>query len=61
MEGLYIYYKGKTMLEIVVGGLVALAIRDLLYEIVDRIQGFIFRKRENRYHDLLDEWLDEEI
>ena len=61
MEGLYIYYKGKTMLEIVVGVLVALAIRDLLYEIVDRIQGFIFRKRENRYHDLLDEWLDEEI
>jgi hypothetical protein len=61
MEGLYIYYKGKTMLEIVVGGLVALATRDLLYEIVDRIQGFIFRKRENRYHDLLDEWLDEEI
>ena len=61
MEGLYIYYKGKTMLEIVVGVLVALAIRDLLYEIVDRIQSFIFRKRENRYHDLLDEWLDEEI
>ena len=49
------------MLEIVVGGLVALAIRDLLYEIVDRIQSFIFSKREERYHDLLDEWLDEEV
>lgn len=65
MEGLYniynIYYKGIIMLEIVIGGLLALAIRDLLYEIIDRIQSFIFRKREERYHDLLDEWLDEDI
>lgn len=65
MEGLYniynIYYKGITMLEIVIGGLLALAIRDLLYEIIDRIQSFIFRKREERYHDLLDEWLDEDL
>ena len=65
MEGLYIiyniYYKGTTMLEIVIGALVALAVRDLLYEIIDRIQGFIFAKREERYHDLLDEWLDEDL
>lgn len=65
MEGLYniynIYYKGITMLEIVIGALLALAIRDLLYEIIDRVQSFIFRKREERYHDLLDEWLDEDL
>jgi len=65
MEGLYniynIYYKGITMLEIVIGALLALAIRDLLYEVIDRVQSFIFRKREERYHDLLDEWLDEEV
>jgi hypothetical protein len=65
MEGLYniynIYYKGITMLEIVIGALLALAIRDLLYEVIDRVQSFIFRKREERYRDLLDEWLDEEI
>jgi len=65
MEGQYIiyniYYKGITMVEIVTGALLALAIRDILYEVIDRIQSFIFRKREARYHDLLDEWLDEEI
>ena len=65
MEGLYniynIYYKGITMLEIVIGALLALAIRDLLYEVIDRVQSFIFRKREERYHDLLDEWLDEDL
>jgi hypothetical protein len=49
------------MLEIVIGALLALAIRDLLYEVIDRVQSFIFRKREERYRDLLDEWLDEEI
>jgi hypothetical protein len=49
------------MVEIVTGALLALAIRDILYEVIDRIQSFIFRKREARYHDLLDEWLDEEI
>lgn len=49
------------MLEIVIGALLALAIRDLIYEIIDRIQSFIFRKREERYHDLLDEWLDEDL
>jgi hypothetical protein len=49
------------MLEIVIGALLALAIRDLIYEIIDRIQSFIFRKREQRYHDLLDEWLDEDL
>jgi predicted house-cleaning noncanonical NTP pyrophosphatase (MazG superfamily) len=49
------------MLEIVIGALLALAIRDILYEIIDRIQSFVFAKREERYHDLLDEWLDEEV
>jgi hypothetical protein len=49
------------MFEMIVSVLIGLVIRDVLYEIVDTIQEFIFRKREGRYHDLLDEWLDEEI
>lgn len=49
------------MLEIVIGALLALAIRDLLYEIIDRIQSFIFAKKEERFQDLLDEWLDEDL
>jgi|APGre2960657404_1045060.scaffolds.fasta_scaffold92395_1 hypothetical protein len=49
------------MFEIVVAVLIGLVIRDVVYEIIDSIQEFIFRKREARYHDLLDEWLDEEI
>ena len=49
------------MFEMIVAVLIGLVIRDVLYEIVDTIQEFIFRKREGRYHDLLDEWLDEEI
>jgi hypothetical protein len=49
------------MFEIVVAVLIGLGIRDVVYEIVDRIQEAIFRKREERYEDLLEEWLEEEI
>lgn len=49
------------MFEMVVAVLIGLVIRDVLYEIVDAVQEFIFRRREARYQDLLDEWLDEEI
>ena len=49
------------MFELVIAVLIGLAIRDVIYQIVDRIQEAIFRKREDRYQDLLDEWLDEEV
>jgi hypothetical protein len=49
------------MFELVVAVLIGLVIRDVVYEIIDSIQEYIFRKREERYHDLLDEWLDEEV
>ena len=49
------------MFELVIAVLIGLGIRDVIYQVVDRIQEAIFRKREERYQDLLDEWLDEEI
>jgi hypothetical protein len=49
------------MFELIVAVLIGLGIRDVVYEIVDRIQEAIFRRRESRYEDLLEEWLDEEI
>jgi hypothetical protein len=49
------------MFELVIAVLIGLAIRDVVYQIVDRIQEAIFRKREDRYQDLLDDWLDEEV
>jgi hypothetical protein len=49
------------MFELVIAVLIGLAIRDVIYQIVDRIQEAIFRKREDRYQDLLDDWLDEEV
>jgi hypothetical protein len=49
------------MFELVIAVLIGLGIRDVIYQVVDRIQEAIFRKREDRYQDLLDEWLDEEI
>jgi hypothetical protein len=49
------------MFELVIAVLIGLGIRDVIYQVVDKIQEAIFRKREDRYQDLLDEWLDEEI
>jgi hypothetical protein len=49
------------MFELVIAVLIGLGIRDVIYQVVDRIQEAIFRKREDRYQDLLDDWLDEEI
>lgn len=49
------------MFELVIAVLIGLAIRDVIYQVVDRIQEAIFRKREDRYQDLLDDWLDEEV
>jgi hypothetical protein len=49
------------MFETVMAVLVGLVIRDLAYELINKVQEFIFRKREARYHDLLEEWLDEEV
>jgi hypothetical protein len=49
------------MFELVIAVLIGLGIRDVIYQVVDRIQEAIFRKREDRYQDLLDDWLDEEV
>ena len=49
------------MFDMVIAVLIGLVIRDVVYQVVDIVQGFIFRKREERYHDLLEEWLDEEV
>ena len=56
-----IYTIGEHMFETVMAVLIGLVIRDIAYEVINKIQEFTFRKREARYHDLLDEWLDEEI
>jgi hypothetical protein len=43
------------MLEVVIGTALALAVRDLIYELVDRYQDYKFRKDSRVWRDLYED------
>ena len=43
------------MLEVIIGTALALAVRDLIYELVDRYQAYRFDKDQLAWHELLED------
>lgn len=53
---IYIYYTiGEYMLEVVIGTALALAIRDLIYELVDRYQDYKWKRNHKVWQEFFED------